>query len=130
MIFSLSVMFKCIDIWHDVISDSTSEHKSNWCPVNKCHCPLNTPQLTQTRKDSNQPAIVEAIVYILRQGAPDLSFELQKTGFMIMESKQFDPKAAVERWVHYKFSQFQPDSSIELQNVDQCCQSAYAHFPY
>ena len=75
---------KRINIWHDLISNSISEHKSNWCPVSKCYLPLYTPQLMQT-EDLNQPDTVEAIMHTRRQSAPDLSLELRKTGNLMLE---------------------------------------------
>ena len=74
-----------IVIWHDVINNSITEHKSNWCAAKNCYRPLNSNELVDTLKEINKNKQIEAIVYTRRQGTPDLSVTLRKTGILILE---------------------------------------------
>ena len=78
---------KRLIICHDVINNSISEHKSNWCPIN------------DTR----------------RQDTPDLSLELQKTGILILEvENNLTPKQLQDAKLIYELSQVHPESNTEL----------------
>ena len=90
---------KHIVTWHDVISNSISENKNNWCPLNKCYHPLNTPQLIQTIKDLNQPDIGEEIEFAWRQDARPVTWTEKNRHSDPGKSKQLDPKEATECWV-------------------------------
>ena len=109
-----------IVIWHDVINNCITEHKSNWCAAKNCYRPLNSNELVDTLKEINKNKQIEAIVYTRRQGTPDLSVTLRKTGILILEvTKNLIPKAQQTAKFLHEISQIHPKAPIEQEIVDK-----------
>ena len=71
---------KKIIIWHDVVSNSISKHRSN--TDNPCEIDKLLEILTGLKRN------IEAILYCRRLGSPNLFQQLKETGILILDVKR------------------------------------------
>ena len=76
---------KNLIIWHDVINNSITNHRSNYCSITNTYRPLSPDDLIATLKKLNIRNQITAIVYTRRAGTPDLSRKLHETGILVLD---------------------------------------------
>ena len=104
---------KRIVIWHDVINNSITPHRSN------NNRPLSPEQLIETLKKLKSNGQIEAIVYTRRAGTPDLSIDLRQTGILILEAtKNLSSRRKQANFEYlYQLTKVHPETHIDLKLV-------------
>ena len=92
---------KKIIIWHDVVSNSISKHRSN--RDNPCEIDKLLQILTGLKQN------IEAILYCRRLGSPNLFQQLKETGILILD---------VKRRLTSTRKRNNPDFSADLAAID------------